>query len=174
MGILFAQPVALGVDDALDPDRLGQQRRHHSQEFHRAIEIALRLESKIDAQRAHRLSVQQNRHADVTELVGGQFRALGGAAEEHRLAGDTGHHDGLAALHHPPGDAFAEPELHVRLAGGGAFGRDHFDLPFRLAQQRDRTAHGAMVALEDAEHLVHRAFLVGGGRQRLADLEERR
>jgi hypothetical protein len=31
-----------------------------------------------------------------------------------------------------------------------------------------------MVPLEDAEHLVHRALLVGGGRQRLADLEERR
>jgi hypothetical protein len=33
MGVLFAQPVALGVDDALDPDRLGQQRRHHTQNF---------------------------------------------------------------------------------------------------------------------------------------------
>ena len=138
--VFLAKAIALGVDDALDADPLGHQRRHDTEEFHRPIEIALGLEAEIGAQRADGFAVEQNRHAHVTDFFARQLRAIGCPPQEHRLARNARHDDGLAALHDAARDAFAEPELRVGFAARRPFCRDDLDVACGR-QQRDSAAN---------------------------------
>ena len=98
MGVFLPQPVALIVDDALNANRLGHQRRDDAQKFHAAIEIAIGFEAEIGAEGADCLAVQQNRHADVADFLARQFGTFRRAPQKHRLARDPRHDDRLAAL----------------------------------------------------------------------------
>ncbi len=171
--VLLAQPLALGVDDALDADRLRHERRDHPQELHRPIEIALELEAKVGAERPDRLAVQQNRHADVADLLAGELRAFGRAPQEHRLARHSRHHDRLAALHDAAGNPLAQPERRVGLATRRPFGGHDFDLAVPV-EQRNRAADDAVMTIQDAQDLMQRALLIRTCSQRLTNLEQRR
>ena len=59
--VFLAQPLPLGVDDALDANRLCHERGDDPEELHRAVEIALGLVPEVGAERADGLLVQQNR-----------------------------------------------------------------------------------------------------------------
>ena len=126
--VFLAQPLALGVDDALNADRLRHQRRDDAKELHRAVEIALGFETEVGAERADGLPVQQNRDADVADLLAPQLRTIGGAPQEHRLARHFRHDDRLAALHDAAGDPFAEPELRVDFPARRPFSRHDLDV----------------------------------------------
>jgi hypothetical protein len=112
-------------------------------------------------------------HADEAELLLRQLAALGGAVEEHRLAADLRHHDGLAAFHHAAGDSFAELVTHAIAGTVEAVGGLHLELAGVFVQHDDAAAHRAVMAAEHFEHAVQRGLQVDGAGQRLAGVQER-
>ena len=170
--VLVDQPLLVLLDQALDLDRLRDARRHDAEELDAAVVVAIRVELEIDAERADRAPVEQDRHADEAELLLRQLRALRRAVEERRLLAHARHDDRLAALDHLADDALAEPVAdRVRRRVEAVAGLD-----VQLAvvvQQRHHAAHGAVVLGEDLEHAVQRRPQVERARKRLADLEQR-
>ena len=144
-----------------------------AEELDVAVVVAVRIELEIDAERADRAPVEQDRHADEAQLLLRQLRPLRRAVEERRLLAHARDDDRLAALDDLADDAFADAVAHrvrrrVEAVGG---------LDVQLAvvvQQRDEAAHGAVVLRQDLEHAVQRRSQVQRARQRLADLEQRR
>ena len=130
------------------------------------------LKRRSTRERADRLALQDDRHADEAELLAGRVAAPGGAVQERRLAAHARHDDRLAALDHLAGNAFAHPVAHRPGAILEPFGRLDVQLP--VAQQRDHPADDAVMAHQDAEHPLHRRLQVERARERLADLEQGR
>src|SRR5439155_22012898 len=126
----------------------------------------------IDAERADRAAVEEDRHADEAELFVRELGSARGALEERRLTADTGDDDRLAALHDAAGDAFAELVGDGARPAGEAVGGFDAQLAVRL-QERHDAADGAVMARQDLEDAMERGFLVQRARQRLADFEQR-
>ena len=171
--VFLAQPLALGIDHALNANRLSHQRGDDAKELHRAVEVTIGLETEVRAQRADRLPIQQNGHTDVADLLARQLRPLGGSPQEHRLARYPRDHNRLAALHHSARDPFTEPECRVCFPARRTFGGDDFYVAVG-GQQCDGAANDAVMPIEDAKHLMERALLVRTRRQCLTDFEQRR
>ena len=165
VGVFLAQPIALGVDDALNANRLRHERRHDAEELDRAVELALGLEAEVGAQRADGLAVEQNRHADVADFLARQLRPLGGAPQEHRLARDARHDDRLAALHDASRDALSPSRNFASALPPGGPSEATTSISPARRQQRDGAADDAVMTLENAEHLVQGGLLVRARRQ---------
>ena len=143
-----------------------------AEELDAAVVVALRLEPEIDGERADRLPVQRDRHADEAQLL---LRVLGPARreiEERRLAAHARHDDRLAALDDLAGDALAELDADGARAILEAL--DGFDVQLAVAQQRDHAAHDAVMTEQRAQHALQRGLEIERARERLADLEQRR
>ena len=170
--VLVDQPLLVFLDQPLDLDRLRDARRDDAEELDVAVVVAIGIEPEIDAERADRAPVEQNRHADEAQLLLGQLRALRRAVEERRLLADARHDDRPAALDDLADDPLADAVAHrvrrrVEAVGG---------LDVQLAvvvQQRDQAAHGAVMLGQDLEHAVQRRSKIQRARERLADLEQR-
>ena len=173
LGVLLDQLAALGVDEALDAERLGDHARRDAKGTHRAVAVAPRDVALLDGQGAGRASVQGDGDADEGDLLA-PLGALGRAVQEARLAAHPGHHRGRAGLGHHPGHPFADPVAHP--AGGPGIaqrGLDH-EHPARFLQQRDRSAHRATPALQHLQHAVEAGLEIEGAGERLAHLDQHR
>ena len=73
--VLVDQALLVLLDQPLDLDRLRDHRRDDAEELDAALEVALRLELEIDAERADGSAVEQDRHADEAELLVAPARA---------------------------------------------------------------------------------------------------
>ena len=153
MRVLGQQPPALVLDRALHLQRLRDHRGDDAHELHAAVEVALGLEPQIDAERADRLAVDQDRHADEAELLARQLGSSRRAVQKVRLAADPRHDDRLAALDHAAGDAFADAVADALRRLVEAVGR--FDVEIALlGQQGDDAAQRAVPLAENLEHAV--------------------
>ena len=75
--VLVDQPLALGLDEALQPHRLADHRGDDAEELRGADVEPIGLERQLDEQRADRPAGDGDRHADDAELLG--LAALGRA-----------------------------------------------------------------------------------------------
>ena len=127
---------------------------------------------QIDAQRADRLAVQHDGHADEAELLLRQLGPLRRPVQEHRLAADLRHDDRLAALDDAPGDAFAE--LVADAIAGAVEAVRGFDLQMAgvFVEHDDGASDGAVMAAEDFENAMKAGLEVDRACQRLARIEQ--
>ena len=171
--VLLDQPLTLRVDEPRRLDRVGDHRRDDAEECQRAIVVAAGVERQVDAERADRPAIDDERDADEAELLARELGTLVRAAQEHRLAADLRHDDRPAALHDPAGDAFAQP-----VAGPPARraqpdrGLDGELGGVRL-EDRHGAANGVVMALEDLQHGMEAGLEIERPGQGLADLDER-
>ena len=172
MRVLVEQLLALVVDQALHLDGLRDHRRDDAEKLLRAVVVAIGLELEVDAERADRLAVQHDRHADEAELLLRQLRALRRAVQEHRLAADLRHDDRLAAFDDAAGDAFAELIADAIAGAVEAVGGLHLQLAGVFVEHDDGAAHGAVMAAEDFEDAMEAGLEIDGAGQGLARVEQ--
>ena len=170
--VLVNQAAPFLLDEPLHVERLRNHRADDAEKLNAAVEVALRLEPKIDGESAYRCAALEHRHANKAELLLGGIAAPGGAVEQRRLAADAGHHDWLAALDDLSRNAFADavadgPRAVLESLGG-------LDVQLAVAQQGEHAPDDAVMADQDREHALHRCLQVEGAGQRLAHLQQSR
>ena len=142
--VLVDQPLLVFLDQPLDLDRLRDARRDDAEKLDVAVVVAIGIELEVDADRADRAAVEQDRHADEAELFLRQLRPLGGAVQERRLLADARDDDRPAAFDDLADDPFAEPvadRMRRRIEAVGGL-----DVQFAVVvQQRDEAADGAVM-----------------------------
>ena len=172
MRVLVEQLLALVVDEALHLDGLRDHRCDDAEEFLRAVVVAIGLELEVDAQRADRLAVEHDRHADEAELLLRQLGPLRRAVQEHRLAADLRHDDRLAALDDASGDAFAELVADAIAGAVEPVGGLDLELAGVFVEHDDGAADGAVMAAEDFEDAMEPGLEIDRAGQRLARIEQ--
>ncbi len=174
MRIFLDELLPFRLNQTLDFQRLRDHRGHDPKKLDIAIEVAVRLELQIDANGAGGLAVQDDRHAQVTQLLLRQFWALGGTIEKHRFATHARHHDRSAALDHAAGDAFTNLVARFRSLLDEAVGGFHLQRASFFMEQDDRAPYGAMVAAEDLEHPMQASLEIERTRESLTGFEQGR
>jgi len=132
------------------------------------FESAFRLEAEVDAQCAHGLAVQHDRHADVAQLLLRQLGSLGRAVQEHRLAADLRDDDRFAAFDDAAGDAFADLVADAIAGAIEAVGGFDLQLAGVFVQHDDGAADRAVMAAQHLEHTVEPGLEIDRAGERLA------
>jgi hypothetical protein len=169
--VLVDQALPLGVHEPLHPDGLPHHRRHQAQHTHELVVVALPCERQVHRQRAHRLSVDDNRHAQKTDLAPIDLVARQPIAEE-RLAADLGHDDGLAALDDTGREAVRQPIPYGGPIGLYPVGGVRVQLPGGV-DERDGPAHEPVMTPEHLEHPYEPRLERERSGERLRDFGER-
>src|SRR4029077_16005460 len=97
MRVLVDEMPLVLLDQAVNLERLRDQRRDDAEELRAALEVAISLEPQIDRQRPDRAAVQDDRHADEAQLLVRELGAPRRAVQERRFVAHAGHDNGLAA-----------------------------------------------------------------------------
>jgi len=142
--VLVDQALLVLFDEPLHFDGLRDRRGDDAVELDAAIVVTIRLELEINAERADRAPVQQNRHADEAQLFARQLGPFRRPVEERRLLAHARHHDRLAAFDNLADDAFADPVAHGVRRRIQAIGGLDVQLAV-LVQHRDQAADGPVV-----------------------------
>ncbi len=108
MRVLVDELLTLGLNQPVDPDRLGDHGRDHTDELCGARVVAIGLEPQIDADHADSSSFNDDGGGDVGKLLSGKLGAVGGAVQEPGLPADTRDDDRLSGFQDLTGDALAD------------------------------------------------------------------
>ena len=167
--VLLDQPLAIGLDQALDLDRVRDHRGDDAEELAGALVVSFRLVAQLDRQHARRPAIEQQRDADERAL-----RIAGCPLAERGLAADPRDDHGTAGREHL---ARQRAGRHAALPGAIASRADRrgdFERQLIGRRQRDGAADGVVRPLENLEHALQRRPEVRGARQRLAHLQQGR
>ena len=172
--VLLGQPLALGVDEVVDADGLGDHGRDHVEELDVALVVAPLLERQVDADGPHRLLALAGLDGDADEADVAPVEVLAaGPVEEHRLLAGPRHDDRLRGLDDPARHPFADGVAGRAPLRGQPLGRLHVQEPRVGVQQRDRSAHDAVAPVEELHHPLQGGPQAGAAREGVVHLGQR-
>ena len=98
--VFIDQPLVLGRDQPLHFQRLPDHRGGHAEERFRPIEVAVRLEFQVDAERADDAAIEADGHTDEARFLLVRLVARAGAEHQRGLFRDARHNHSPARFDH--------------------------------------------------------------------------
>ena len=171
--VLGDEPLVLRGHEPLHLDRLSDERRDDAEELRGPVVVAVRQVLDRHAQRAHRLAVDRDRHAEEAVLLGAVVLPAEDLLHETGLGGHARHDDELAGLDDTADDRTAVERGGLRRPAGAGDGLDR-GLARVLVDEDERAPDGVVVPAEGLEDVLEGRPEVERARERLADLQQTR
>src|SRR3954452_24244414 len=108
MGVLVEQAAPLGFGVSIGLERLRRHRRDDLEESHELIELAIRYQLELHAERSDRVAPVHDRHTDEAGRPPLQMPPPRRAIQKQWLLAHVRHDDGLRALHDTTENPFTE------------------------------------------------------------------